>query len=358
MKHFTWLLGPLSLALALCGCELSDPISNGDLDAWCGDKPCGWEIEGEIERVSTWHANDYAVSFESEDAQLWQVNRDLSYPECLAFTMVARVSPGTLAFVELDFFNDGTVDWDAEIPAGDFRELSFSVHTPDRYEGVRFIVRKEGKGELVLARLHADVYGGSCSGDQVVLKDLPGGMLCDAHENCASGRCLGGYCVGCETDDDCEGDDVCGYDSAASGAYSINVLPLCIPAGYTALGELCIGDAECESGVCCEGACSECCGETGCDGEETCTRALAGDGAGNDVREPFLCSAGEQTGQEGDACTSDRECEGSCIERQCTGFCLPFSGDDVNSRCAMLECEEASCGLKCEVETVEVGTCD
>jgi hypothetical protein len=359
MKRFAWLLGALSLTVAVCGCELNDPISNGDLDEWCGDKPCGWDKRGKVERVSTWHAHDYAASFEEDGAQLSQLNSELDSYECLSFSMVARVSRADMGFVELDFLDDGSIEWSEPIPPGDFRSLEFRVYAPSWYEGVRFIVRKEGEGEMVLASIHADIVGsGSCSGEQIVLRDLPGGAPCTVNENCATEMCLGSYCVGCESDDDCEGGKVCGYDSASSGFASLNVLPLCIEPGTRPLGELCVGDAECETGVCCEGACSECCGESGCEGERVCTRALAGDGEGSDVREPFLCSAGEQTGQEGDACTSSHECEGSCIERQCTGLCLPITSSDIKSRCAMLACDEVNCSYRCEVETVEVGTCD
>jgi hypothetical protein len=361
MNRFSWLLASFVGTLALCGCEIPDPISNGDLDAWCGDTPCGWEATGGIKRVSTWHANDYAVSFERNGAQLSQVNSELSSFDCLSFSMVAKVSRAELAWVELDFFNDGSIDWKKPIPPGDFRQLEFAVHAPTSYDGVRFIVRRaKGQGEMVLAGIHAKAYG-TCSGDQVELSELPGGARCDTDDNCASDACVGGHCVGCASDDDCEDDEVCGYAPVGSRGfieYATNVLPQCIAPSTRPIGELCLGDAECESGVCCEGACSECCGEDSCDNERTCRRGLAGDGEGSEVIEPFLCSAGERSGAAGDLCTTDDECEVSCVDLQCTGLCLPISGGDINERCAMLECDEASCDFTCGVETVEVGRCD
>jgi hypothetical protein len=362
MKRFTWLLGSFIGALALCGCEIPDPISNGDLDAWCGDMPCGWDVMGgEIKRVGTWHANDYAVSFEESGAKLSQLNSELSSHECLSFSMVARVERADTAWVELDFLDDGLIDWSKAIPPGDFRQLGFSVHAPRWYEGVRFIVRKEGDGDMVLADIQGAV-GINCTGKQIELENLPGGAPCDVDESCATKTCIGGYCTGCASTDDCDVGEVCGYapvgGSVGSFDYAVNVLPQCIGRATRPMGELCLSDGECESGACCEGACSECCGEDSCDFPRTCERGRGGDDEGEDVLEPFLCSPGSNRSVEGDPCTSDVECAGDCVELECTGLCPPLSGGDINDRCAMLECDEASCDYTCGVETVEVGRCN
>jgi hypothetical protein len=56
-------------ALALTACDPTEVFSNTQFDAWCGDKPCGWEVDGEVARVGTWHPNDYAVELVSDDAR-------------------------------------------------------------------------------------------------------------------------------------------------------------------------------------------------------------------------------------------------------------------------------------------------
>jgi hypothetical protein len=255
------------LAVGCVGPE--ELIENPDVDVWCGDTPCGWQVDGRIERVGTWHSHDYAVSFESDDARLHQANPDADESiSCISFSMIAKVSAGTKAFVELDFLDDGKVDWSEQIPAADFEHFSFYVTPPPWFEGVRFIVRKEGPGQMVLAKLRAldDVTDyDQCTADAVELDELPTFARCAQGDECRSGRCLDGFCAGCTTDDDCE-DSVCGYAELPDryGEYSLNdVVPACIEEGSRSIGSRCLGDAECENGTCSDcGICS--------DYEETC----------------------------------------------------------------------------------------
>ena len=81
-------------ALALTACEPTELFSNSQFDAWCGDKPCGWEVDGEVARVGTWHPNDYAVELVSDDARIHQLSPiERSFTGCLAFSMLAKVDP-------------------------------------------------------------------------------------------------------------------------------------------------------------------------------------------------------------------------------------------------------------------------
>lgn len=348
----------LASTLLLGACELPDAITNGDFDSWCGETPCGWEVDGRVKRVSTWHSHDYAASLESDGARLHQLNTDVNYP-CLSFSLLAKVGKGAKAFVELDFFDDGgEADWSRPIPEGDFQPLDFAVRAPEWYSSVRFIVRKEGSGEVVLAQLHAS-YDTSdrCAGDQVTPKHLPARAPCDDGDECLSGMCETGYCVGCESDDDCSEGQTCGY-AAVGPLFDLpfNALPQCVEPHERAVGAICLGDAECETGVCCEGVCSTCCGEVGCDEAGTCRRSTAGDGEASEVLEPHLCSAGLKNGDTGDYCTGDVDCEASCESLACTGLCSPLA--IVGSDCAMIACENAQCSsVECTVETVEVGRC-
>lgn len=148
----------LSLALFLLAACGSEQINNPNFQRWCDDGPCRWEHEGEIARVSSWHTHDYALSFVSDDARLSQLNATASSRDgvrCLEFSMVADVDQGTLIFLELDFFDDGTIDFSQRLPPSDFELLQFLITPPVAYERVRFIIRKAGPGRAVLAELGA-----------------------------------------------------------------------------------------------------------------------------------------------------------------------------------------------------------
>ena len=359
MKRITVLL-----AVALLGaCDLSNPIANPGFDEWCGDVPCGWEKEGEIARVSTWHSHDYAVSFESDGARLHQLGGEefYGYP-CIEFSMLAKVGAPKLAYAELDFMADGVSDWTKEIPPSDFEPLTFYVRPPDWYSGVRFIVRKEGTGVMVLAQLGARYVDETrCAGAALVtLKNLQGGTQCDDDDDqCASGECRAGYCTGCANDVDCEDGLVCGYRNVTTRAGTVaNVVPVCIQPATRATGTICLGDAECESGVCCEGVCSECCGSDGCGDGVACAPSVAAGAEGFALL--HQCAPGQMLGEPGDVCSDDSDCaSGSCGELQCTGLCS-FIGEVYGGEsCALLECApSSSCQLSCAVETVDVGRCD
>src|SRR5689334_21125889 len=95
-------------AFLLAGCD-SDLIHNANVQRWCGDRPCGWQVEGDIERVGSWHDHDYAVSFVSDEARLSQTNRQADWYDasCFEFTMRAKIDPGVLIFLALDLLDDG-----------------------------------------------------------------------------------------------------------------------------------------------------------------------------------------------------------------------------------------------------------
>jgi hypothetical protein len=79
------------------------------------------------------------------------------------------------------------------------------------------------------------------------------------------------------------------------------------------LGERCIGDAECSTGLCCEGACSTCCAsagapQRGCDDGELCE--TASDTAAVPAR---ICSPGEGRAAAGEPCLAHADCtSGAC----------------------------------------------
>ena len=176
--------------LVLAACEPTDLIRDPQLDRWCGDRPCSWEVEGEIDRIGTWHEKDYAVRFTSDDAKLSQLNATVSDLDasCFHFTMLAKVGPDVKLFLELDFFDDGRVDLQQRIPEGNWDFRQFVITPPTWYEGVRFILRKDGPGYAALAQLTADVSE-ACTKAPIDLGPRPEGARCDIDEHCAVGTC-------------------------------------------------------------------------------------------------------------------------------------------------------------------------
>lgn len=351
----------------IAGCELPDDlIRNPEVDVWCGDTPCGWEVDGRIERVGSWHSHDYAVSFASDDARLHQLNPDADDSiGCMSFSLIAKVEAGAKAYVELDFLDDGEIDWSRPIPTANFESFLFYVTPPTWFSGVRFIVRKEGPGQVVIAKLRAldDVRDyRRCTADPVELDERPAFAPCARDDQCTSGICIGGACAGCASAHDCADGSVCGY-APAGGIdeleLSLNVVPACISPGERRDGSLCLGDRECESGVCCDGVCSECCGAGSCRDELECAPSVA-DVARDDYALPHQCAPGMGLAERGAFCTADEDCaSGACADRVCSGLCSLYYALLEAPDCAKRACDKPRCGeVACEVETVDVGRCD
>lgn len=186
--------------LAAIGCGGSDAIRDPELDRWCGDSPCDWMVQGDVERVGSWHTNDYALQLVGDDAQLSQVNGVLQEStNCLDFSLVAKIDRGVRVFLELDFMNDGTVEFSQQLPVSDWDRLTFKVTPPTWYRGVTFSIRKDGPGRAIVAELAASRAWGACTAPPIELSDRPFGARCTSGDDCASGSCVktmtsGGQC--------------------------------------------------------------------------------------------------------------------------------------------------------------------
>jgi hypothetical protein len=253
-----------------CGQINKDP----GFDLWCGDRLCDWKIEqGDARRVSTWHEGDDGVELVGGDVLITQQTAvDSGDGTCIEFSMLTDVALDADVKLEFDVFGDGTVDYTQTIPTAHWEPVSYLVSIPSPYNGIEFRLSKHGAGHAVLAEITARTRATSdCNGlVPIVLPPSPDGAWCGAFENvCASGLCANpivpqpalifppAVCDACATNNDCTGAaTVCGVDDAVG--FWLYPYRACVPAASRNVGELCIGDAECASGICENGACSMC----------------------------------------------------------------------------------------------------
>lgn len=154
------------------------------------------------------------------------------------------------------------------------------------------------------------------------------GERCDAHADCASGRCDLGQCSAPCVDGDCPPGTACVVDIAG---------PACRPAGPAAAGARCEAGPVCASGVCGGGVCTADCAAGACPEGTRC--AAFADGAfcfpacaaDADCPGPAFCDARFEAGpicfwrgpaDTGDACADHRDCaSGRCAEGRCLAAC-------------------------------------
>ncbi len=305
--------------LLVSGYSGCDPIiENNGFDLWCGDKLCSWETEtGSIARVPTWHKNDFGVDLVGNAAAISQLSditqRDFS---CIRFDLVAKIDEAAVVTLELDFYDDGSVDWSRTIPTSDWASLTYLITMPREYEGVRFRLKKVGSGRAVVAQLQADGGAGKCVEPPVQLGPKPLGASCwTGGSPCASGLCADSVCSACETDDDCDAGDVCGAE-ARPGAGHLGVYRSCGPVARHGLGERCVGDSECSTGLCGEfGMCETCVNALDCpDGEQCARLGVPGLQGAVDWIAPRQCSPDAGLRSSGEACLIDSDCAAnSCV---------------------------------------------
>jgi hypothetical protein len=189
--HYFSCISVLVAFLAACGSESdATAIINPMLERWCDAHPCGWDVEGQVKLVGTWHPDDFASELVSDHAELSQFRAELSNTQatCFAFSLMAELPASATAYLELDFLDDGEPEFHERIPASDWQVRTFTIATPTWYEGVRFIIRKDGPGHVVVAELNVDELVG-CGLPPLALMNRPAGANCAANEECTSGSC-------------------------------------------------------------------------------------------------------------------------------------------------------------------------
>lgn len=216
-------------------------------------------------------------------------------------------------------------------------------------------VGADGKGEVRTCSECAedidcgkDALCGAGLGDAGVYRacvpraSLSAGKWCVTDAECGSGICsvpgvlAAGACAECASDDECMDDELCGVGTI--GGFATRT---CIGAPMRALGDICVEDAECKSGACNEGACSECNDDNPCKGAKQCGIAEAE----WLTIEASLCDPGSGERKPGDACTGDEDCRsGEC--REPDGFCHTCVGPSckaMTSDCGFLRRLAGTC---------------
>ena len=189
MNHRNLACTTALLSLCLAGNTCGDGVvRNPHFELWCGDTLCGWTVdEGEIRRTSTWHENDFGVALEGDVVRISQLN-EADKPNCLKFDLLSNFGAGVEVYIEMDFGDDGVIDYSHPVPQGTWQRSVYSVTAPTWYENVRFIVRKLGAGPAVIARSQVRASDG-CLGAPVASTNRPHGAKCETDDQCRSNHC-------------------------------------------------------------------------------------------------------------------------------------------------------------------------
>ncbi len=363
--------GALSLIMLRGNSCGPDVLENASFDLWCGESLCDWTVDGDVERVPTWHEKDYGISLVGDPVTLSQLGvLGSDPPECFQFDLLVQKDDDAELSLVMDFEDDGTDEYKQPIPAGDWSPVQFAIKPPTSYSAVRFKVEKKGSGGAVLARIRIRA-GGKCLGDPIELNDRPLGASCETDGQCASTRCVeithpfenyfetGSVCSACGGNSDCSDDEVCG----AQVDDEVGVRLECVPRGQRVVGERCSDEGECASGVCCEGVCSECCDGAGCEGGATCERRdWEPLGMSHQVLAlPHQCAPGGGGRQAGAACLFDDDCaSGTCRGEESLCLCA-FDGWRCESRQCLPVCfgdEDGACNDRQLGLGASGGVCD
>ena len=348
--------------LTLGSCGDRDLLNNPGFDLWCGDELCNWEVaSGAVSPAPTWHDQDLGALLSGGVVMSQLSESSAGDADCIAFEIIANGPGSSSLTVELDFLDNGNVDYSATVSLENWAQSRQYITPPAWFDGIRFRLRQTGD-DVTIAQLRATAVEMShCGAEPIVLTDLPDGAECLEPAACGGGACTTidvpdstddwsiDTCGTCESSEDCGPDEACGV---TLGDYFFSYQE-CGPSARHALGDHCATDGECATGVCCEGQCSECCAAGSCAGGGTCartTQSVAGAPLGI---MPFMCDRGPR--ETGEACLGGTDC--------LSGLCDSSEGDlricdPGGSRCDTdADCPWAVFGGTCETLGRASGTC-
>ena len=329
MTRQTWILVALlgaTLGAEECGGAPEDLLRNPGFDQWCMGQPCAWDVvEGDAVEVTTWHELDRGVALIGESAVLeqrisgeWDASAN---PRCFLIELTGSIA--TEVTIGLDFDDDGIDDWSARVGGQPWTTHQLELTPPQFYGDLVFrLVKGEGPTKIGHVRLIDEPDLDACPFEPVHVP-WPLGFPCDADDECGTGHCgalpewglvdvdgtwvlTGSTCAQCSTDDDCDADWVCGLvQDDEVGRHRA-----CEPPAMATLGEACVPDAECASGICTSGRCSECGPEHTCDDDATCSpRVLEVETLSFEVA--HMCDGAPRA--TGEPCLDDTDCEAQCL---------------------------------------------
>lgn len=327
----------LAVLSQLGATDCGQVVRDSSFDLWCGEELCAWKVtRGDIRRVPTWNEGDSGVELVGSDAAIQQLS-PVNHGDgtCIRFHLVANVEEAAEVFLDIDVEGDGTVERSERLPTARWKPISYNILVAAPYDGIRFELRKAGAGKAAVANIGAEMANDQCEG-LTALEPGPrrNGALCTDAAQCASNRCgnspttppaslwFSATCLGCDSSS-CDTGMVCGLGDAFSPVFAIPTE--CVPAAAKELGELCLSDAECGTGICWRGAsepvgvCSTCRLDSDCDGGQQCAASWSVDSLS--FTGPFVCGANAMAAASGAPCATDDDCaSGACngaVRAQC-----------------------------------------
>ena len=158
------------LTLSAEDCGTQHFIDDSGFDLWCDEQLCAWEVEaGQVVQAPSWHKDDYAAEFVGDSVVISQLSVG-ARTTCLRFEVLADIDDNARVFLEMDFFDDGVLDYEEELGHVTWERLTYFVGTRANWDSVRFTLRKEGPGRARLAQIEA-TNAADCVGDPLEVED-------------------------------------------------------------------------------------------------------------------------------------------------------------------------------------------
>jgi hypothetical protein len=248
-KNRGWLwLALFGLASLGGDCE-GDIVSDPTFRDWCGDALCQWKLlSGVIQRVQTWNSYDLGVAFVDTPTAISQAT-DESSATCILFTSVADLDPESDMVLKVDFNSDGSFEYIGPLGSTYWEKVQTEITAPPAYQGITFVLEKEGTGTAVLAEMRIQSTGGCTARPPPIAPNLEFGEKCETSATCADHL----TCTGAPTDllcSQCSSTVPC-PDGEACKTRSVFFPSQCAPGeGLGKAGTPCVNGSDCSSGVC------------------------------------------------------------------------------------------------------------